>query len=375
MSRWASGEKTLYFCPIRNTLISYDGLSSYFLDGLFSGKSTEFLRQELSSHLDIDPAKLDIAEQNARAFFDTGFEFPRQILEYEKNFVGWQPPENLRHKLHLNFRSHVVRFTCDSLDLVQALQESLSSYLVNNANDLLEVGSDASLYAYSDDGAYVVGDGTHRYQAKVDLDQVRTFVLGRLFNIYFRALPFEFVFHAAGVRHEQIDWLLPAESGSGKSTLVKYLADNGAYAYTDDNLLLDDSFSPMPTQLPFCVKEGVWQTLGLHPSVHEQYRRLDGRKFILDWPANGDNIPDSRAKASVVIVPKYQADTKFSVQEIDLADKVMAFTNSGYLQRDMSKSDLIPKWVDWIKEIKGYEICYSHCDEVINWMTDYATSI
>ena len=384
MHSWVCEKSTLYFCSVRKSLVNLDDLTSYFLDGILGGEAVEALTTKLLSAVNIEKSKLDLAIKNAIAFSDTDFQIPRQPYEGTQPFSDWLAPDNLEQEIYFNFRTQWLQLYCDSRALKDKIIKALSDYHVLDAQQQGQLDKGSQLYVIASGEKYIVGDGLSRYEEEVDFDQVCTFILSRIFRNYYHSLPFEFIFHSAAARFCDVDWLMPATSGSGKSTLIKKLLDEGGYVYTDDNLLLDKNFVPIATQLPICVKEGSWEVSGIkldddfaEPDTAKAkvYRRLDGRRFVLDWPCNHKNIPATPAKKTQIIVPEYKAESNFSVKELNLSEKVNYFINSGYIQRDSSNTDLIPAWVDWLDGLDAHRLRYSHCEQALNWMAKNATSI
>ncbi|MEW6996632.1 hypothetical protein AADZ86_02840 [Colwelliaceae bacterium BS250] len=207
---------------------------------------------------------------------------------------------------------------------------------------------------------------------------------------------------------QEITLLLPGVSGAGKSTLTAELSKLNYQVYSDEIIAINNDLSLNVLALPMAIKSGSWQHIAkLYPEIETQpeWHRIDGRILKYIWPEqiakpksneknnnNGAENNDCRGEfihlkadtattdeishnlqpgvnhltpnnKTLLISPKYQANTKPQTTPLSIIDTIALVTDGGYQLGAELTEHRVGQLIEFCKSISAYQITYANSEQ------------
>lgn len=179
-------------------------------------------------------------------------------------------------------------------------------------------------------------------------------------------------FHAAVVEKNGITLVLPAPPGSGKSTLCAILMLSGWRLLSDEHCLLDlSNLQLVPYVRPVSIKNNSIDVIAsLFPNAQASriYKNtIKGAIRYLAPTQQSWQQSTQRTRATLVIFPKYQAQSGLKKTAIDEANLFNRLLENCFNYHVFGEEAFLAI-CDWLQGLHGIELTYSDNDAVLRWL-------
>lgn len=185
------------------------------------------------------------------------------------------------------------------------------------------------------------------------------FILDLVMMIYYRQSNYQVAFHGSAVQFKGHNLFFPALSGSGKSTLFGHFNQQGAIPFSDEVIVLDSEFSPIPVPFPMTLKSGSWPLFPDFAHNPTIWKRPDGRMlkyYSPSWQSPVKSLPES------LIFPQYSLSDPESIQAIGPCKSLQKIGLAGYEFFEEENEWVIDELLKWLDRIPVFEVFYHHCE-------------
>ena len=366
---YSIGDELILFDERCKQLIRINPSAALIWNELISGSSVDKIASLFKDYFNLDQAtaKKDIEAVIAQ-WVDLDLFNPAnnkikddQIDHFYELYLDKKPKPTPHNQL-----STIKTFSyLDSTYSISTTDTSVTEQVLPLVNHFPDISNsdniDHPVCIFADNGEYEITEHNKLIERCKSLAEVTPIVNAHILVSGYLETNCISVFHAGVIGNDDGVVVLSASSGSGKSTLTAALMAQGQTFFTDEVAILTKQHTIRPA--PGCIglKPGSWPKISeFCPELNDAYQhfRQDGKyvKYLApkQLPKQNQYLDGSPAKA--IVFPKYSADHKDNLIQLDPVDALIRLTDAGYHTNLALDEMTVKHLIDWIQEVPAYEL-------------------
>lgn len=207
----------------------------------------------------------------------------------------------------------------------------------------------------SNSGWAIIVNGNITVIDNLKSHETAPFILDLAMMTYYRQANFKIAFHGSAIQFKGHNLYFLAPSGSGKSTIFAYFNQIGAIPFSDEALVLDSDFYPIPMPFPMTLKKGSWPLFPNYDHNQSIWQRPYGpalKYFFPKWK------PPSKACPACMIFSQYSTSQPEYIQAIGPCKALQNIGLGGYELAEQESEETIENLLNWLDTIPIFEMSY-----------------